>query len=300
MTEKMDFFAFKDEFMKMIFTALVAMIAFQNVYALPVGSFDALNNFDKEVPALDPNYDFNGIIKLSNCSGSIIRFSGMPDTAKAIAMTNGHCTGGTFGGMIDPDTMIYNKSLSRSMKVYNRDQKLVPINATKIMYGTMTGTDVALYELKETYADLLKNRVDSFDLDTNHPTIGTSIDIVSGYWDRGYRCAIDDFIFILKEAGWTMKDSIRYTSNGCNTVGGTSGSPIIQTGTRSVIGINNTGNESGKKCTMNNPCEVDKAGNIIVKPKASYGQQTYNIYSCLTLDFRIDLQKQGCELFIQK
>lgn len=286
--------------MKLISLSLLALLSVSNAFALPVGSFDALQVNNKDNGALDPNYDFNGIIKLSNCSGSVIRLSGMPDTAKAIAMTNGHCTGGMFGGMIDPDTMVLNKSVQRQMKVYNRDQKLIPINATKIIYGTMTGTDVALYELKESYADLAKNRVDSFDLDTNHPLIGVSMDIVSGYWDRGYRCNVDAFIFTLKEAGWTMKDSIRYSATGCNTVGGTSGSPIIQTGTRSVIGINNTGNESGQKCTMNNPCEVDEQGNIKVMPKASYGQQTYQIYSCITPDFRIDLNKQGCQLFNQK
>jgi hypothetical protein len=132
--------------------------------------------------------------------------------------------------------------------------------------------------------------VDALELDTNHPVIGEPMDIISGYWDRGYRCNIDSFIYQLRESDWTMKDSIRYTDNGCNTIGGTSGSPIIQTGTRNIIGINNTGNESGERCTMDNPCEVDEHGNIRVKIHASYGQETYNIYSCLSLDFRIELE----------
>ncbi len=295
----MIFSLIKDDYMKLTSLLFLSLISF-NTWALPVGSFDALSKVstqDKDLSELDPQYDFNGIVKLSNCSGSIVRFSGMPDTAKAIMMTNGHCTGGSFGGMINPNEIILNKSVNRSMKVYNRNQKMIPVTSTKILYGTMTGTDVAYYELKETYSDLLKNEVDSFDLAPNHPGIGMQIDIVSGYWDRGYRCEIDAFIHILKEADWTMKDSIRYTSTGCNTIGGTSGSPIIHTGTRTVIGINNTGNESGKKCTMNNPCEVDENGTITVKAKASYGQQTYNIYNCLTIDFRIDLNKTGCDLF---
>jgi len=267
-----------------------------SAFALPTGSFNALSEIKNDIE-LDDNYDFNGIVKLSNCSGAIIRFSGMPDSANAIAMTNGHCTGGMFGGMIEPNQMIYNKNVNRTMNVYNRDRKLQGVTSTKILYGTMTGTDVALYQLKETYQDLQKKNIDSFLLDSNRPSLGTSLDIVSGYWDRGYRCHIDAFIFILKEAGWTMNDSIRYSDTGCDTIGGTSGSPIIETNTRKVIGINNTGNESGKKCTMNNPCEVDEAGSINVKTKASYGQQTYNIYSCLTVDFRIDLHKPGCTLF---
>jgi V8-like Glu-specific endopeptidase len=279
--------------MKILSLALFGLFLTNNSFAMPLGKANALKNIDKSVGALDPNYDFNGIIKLSNCSGSIIKFSGMPDTANAIAMTNGHC----IGDLITPNTKISNKIVNRNMKVYNRDQKLVAITAAKVLYATMTNTDITLYELKSTYADLMKKGVDTFELETNHPHIGMPMDIVSGYWDRGYRCSIDNFIYQLKEADWTMKDSIRYSETGCDTIGGTSGSPIIQTGTRSVIGINNTGNESGERCTMDNPCEVDEQGNVEVKIHASYGQETYNIYTCLSLDFRIDLTKPGCELF---
>ena len=275
--------------------AFFAVLSTQ-AFALPLGTFDALKVSRSQFQALDPIYDFDGIVKLSNCSGSIIRFAGMPDAAKAIAMTNGHCLG---SGMPDPGTVVSNQAVSRSMRVYNHSQKLVSITAVKVLYSSMTNTDVTLYELKETYKDLTTKGVDSFDLAATHPGLATSIDIVSGYWDRGYRCNIDAFIFELKEAGWTMKDSIRYTSTGCNTIGGTSGSPIIQTGTRTVVGINNTGNEDGEKCTMDNPCEVDEQGNIVVKKGASYGQQTYRITTCLTPDFRIDLTLPNCELYKQ-
>lgn len=278
--------------MKMISLALLSLLSLNTAFALPVGPFDALKVQHKHFGGLDPNYDFNGIVTLSGCSGSIIKFSGIPNTANAIAMTNGHCLPGTMGA----NEVITNKKVNVRMKVYNRNQESFFITGVKVIYATMTNTDITLYELKETYADLLKSKVDAFDLDTNHPTLGTSIDIVSGYWDRGYRCDVDAFIYEMREGDWTWKDSIRYT-NTCNTIGGTSGSPIIQTGTRSVIGINNTGNENGEQCTMNNPCEVDEQGNIVVNQNINYGQETYNIYTCLTLDFRIDLAKPGCELF---
>ncbi len=279
--------------MKILSIVLLGLLSINNSFAMPLGKANALKIHKKGLTGLDPNYDFNGIVKLSDCSGSIIKFSGMPDSAKAIALTNGHC----IGDLIPPNTAINNQPVKRSMEVYSRDQQLVPVVATKVLYATMTNTDITLYELKSTYAELTKKGVDAFELDTNHPTLGTSIDIVSGYWDNGYRCNIDTFIYQLRESDWTWKDSIRYTDSGCETIGGTSGSPIIQTGTRSVIGVNNTGNDSGERCTMDNPCEVDEHGNIEVKIHASYGQETYNIYSCLSLDFRIDLTKPGCELF---
>ncbi len=263
-------------------------------YAFPKAPFDALKTVIKSQKALDPKYDFNGIVKLSNCSGSIVQFSGMPDSAKAIVMTNGHCIGGS---MVQPNEFFYDKPVNRAMRVYTKNGSLISVTATKILYATMTGTDVAFYELTDTYSSLASKGIESFDFEGQRPGVGTAIDIVSGYWDRGYRCNIDGFVFTLKEAGWTFKDSIRYSSPGCEIIGGTSGSPIIQTGTRSVIGINNTTNESGRRCTMNNPCEVSEMGDIEVRKSTGYGQQTYNVYSCLTPAFKIDLKKPGCELF---
>ena len=85
----------------------------------------------------------------------------------------------------------------------------------------------------------------------------------------------------MEEAGWSWTDSIRYSEPGCDTIGGTSGSPIIEEGTRVVVGVNNTSNESGQTCTMNNPCEVSKSGRKTVRKGYSYGQQTYQFYGCL-------------------
>ena len=93
-----------------------------------------------------------------------------------------------------------------------------------------------------------------------------------------------------------MKDSIRYSPTGCEVYGGTSGSPVIAKGERVVVGVNNTGNESGKECKMNNPCEIDESGNVTVIKGRGYAQQTYWFYSCLSMDFDIDLAKPGCEL----
>ncbi|MFT6631831.1 MAG: V8-like Glu-specific endopeptidase [Bacteriovoracaceae bacterium] len=240
------------------------------------------------------NYDFEGIIKLSNCSGSLIKFSGQPDTSKAYVLTNGHCVQKS-GGYLEPGEVWFNKPMKRKMEVFTKDMNLFTVNATKISYATMTGTDSAIYQLKETYKDISKYGIEPFLLDANHPIIGTSIDIVSGYWDRGYRCFIDGFVFELLEGDWTFTDSIRFSNMGCKTKGGTSGSPITQTDTRVVIGVNNTGNMQGKRCTLSNPCENDADGNITVR-RRSYGQQTYHFSTCLTPDFKIDLKIPGCLL----
>ena len=93
-----------------------------------------------------------------------------------------------------------------------------------------------------------------------------------------------------------MRNSIRYTQPGCETIGGTSGSPIVLAGTDQTIGINNTGNEDGEKCTMNNPCEIDRDGKMTADRGASYGQNVALIYSCLDSQLRLDLSLKTCRL----
>jgi len=282
----------------MKFIALVFSLSLAaSAYAIPKAPFDALKVNRKIEFNANTNYDFEGIVKLSNCSGSLIRLSGQPTSSKALVLTNGHCfSTGPFGGMLKPGEIVSNKASSRTMKIYDKNMKLFPITASKVLFAAMTDTDVTLYELNQTFDEIQKKfKISPFDLDTVRPMEGTNIDIVSGYWDRGYTCAIDSFVFQLKEGDWLMKDSIRYT-DGCNTIGGTSGSPIIAKGTRTVIAVNNTANEDGQRCTVNNPCEVSENGTITVLKNKKYGQQTFNVYSCLTPDFQIDLNTPGCVL----
>lgn len=281
----------------LLFLALI--LTSTSSWAFPKAPFNALapeHLKNREFHDL-VNYNFEGIVKLSNCSGSLVVFNGMPLTAKAVMMTNGHCLStGPFGGFLKPGEVWFNKTASRSFKLYDKSMKLHNIKSTKVLYATMTNTDLAFYELEESYNEILaRTGVRPYLLDSNHPLRGEEIEIISGYWDRGYTCAIDDFVFKLREADWTFTNSIRYT-DGCDTIGGTSGSPIIAKGQRRVIGINNTSNESGKRCAMNNPCEVSEAGDITVLSGKRYGQQTYNVYTCLTPDFRLNLTKAGCEL----
>ena len=262
-------------------------------FALPLAPQDPTKI---QLPAtFTEDYDFEGIVALSNCSGSIVRFEQSLETDKGWVMTNGHCND---GGFVPAGKTIYKKPISRSFTVLDpHAQSLGKVHATELTYATMTGTDVAFYRLSETYADI-KNQfnVRPLTIESEQPRVSDNLEIISGYWKRGYTCAVEAFIFQLKEDQWTFANSLRFSRPGCETIGGTSGSPIIRKGTRTVIGINNTGNESGRQCTMNNPCEVDEAGHISFTKGFSYGQQTYLVYSCLNSQRDIDLSRIGCAL----
>lgn len=248
-----------------------------------------------ELPSTFTNdYDFEGIVALSNCSGSLVRFKQSLSTDKAWILTNGHC----HEGFVRPGLAIYKKPSSRYFTLLNsKAQAMGRVYASELTYATMTGTDMALYRLRESYDEIRAQfAVNPLTIEPGAPQLSEEIEIISGYWKRGFTCSIENFIFELREDKWTFADSIRYSRPGCETIGGTSGAPILKKGTRTVVGVNNTGNESGWKCTMNNPCEVDQYGQITFVKGYSYGQQTYWIYSCLNFERDIDLNLVGCQL----
>ncbi|MFI9807162.1 trypsin-like serine peptidase [Streptomyces sp. NPDC052301] len=238
--------------------------------------------------------NFAGTVSLSNCSGSVIRFPNSADTDPALVLTNGHCLE---TGFPEPGEVITGQSSSRSFGLLNASgSRVATLRANQVVYSTMTDTDVTIYRLTTTYAQIKSAYgISPLTVNDTHPTAGTAIKVVSGYWKRTYSCNVDGFVYRLKEGDWTWKDSLRYTSS-CNTIGGTSGSPVIDTTTGKVVAVNNTGNEDGERCTENNPCEVDENGNVTVRQGINYAEETYQIPACFTTGNKLNLSASGCVL----
>ncbi|MGO4757028.1 serine protease, partial [Streptomyces sp. 2MCAF27] len=235
-----------------------------------------------------------GTVALSNCSGSVVRMPNSADSDPAFVMSNGHCLE---SGMPSAGQVIVDKASTRSFTLLNSSGSgVATLRATKIAYATMTDTDVSLYQLSSTYAQIQQSYgIKALQLADSHPVQGTGINVVSGYWKKIYSCNIDGFVYRLKEDEWTWKDSVRYTS-ACNTIGGTSGSPVVDSASGKVVAINNTGNEDGGRCTLNNPCEVDANGTVTVRQGINYAQETYGITKCVAAGNKINLSLAGCEL----
>ncbi|MFD3439122.1 serine protease [Streptomyces sp. NPDC058685] len=247
-----------------------------------------------KAPADVKAVDFAGTVALSNCSGSVVRMPASEPDDPALVLSNGHCIESGFPAAGE---VIVDQPSSRGFSLLNSaGSRVATLRASKIAYATMTDTDVSLYQLTRTYAQIESSYgIKALEVNAAHPVKGTAIKVVSGYWKRIYSCSIDGFAYRLKEGEWTWKDSVRYTSS-CNTIGGTSGSPVVDNATGKVVAVNNTGNESGGRCTDNNPCEVDESGNVTVRRGINYGQQTYQIVPCVGLDNKIDLGRPGCTL----
>ncbi|CAM5546979.1 S1 family peptidase [Streptomyces xanthochromogenes] len=254
----------------------------------------AQTSVSKAAPAPVKAVNFAGTVALSNCSGSVVRTPSSQPSDPALVLSNGHCleTGFPAAGEV-----ITNQPSSRTFSLLNASgSKVATLRASKVAYATMTDTDITIYQLNTTYAQIQSSYgISALTLNDAHPTQGSAIKVVSGYWKRTYSCNVDGFVYRLKEGDWTWKDSVRYTPS-CNTIGGTSGSPVIDTTTGKVVAVNNTGNEDGERCTENNPCEVDQNGNVTVRQGINYAEETYIIVPCIGAGNKIDLSRAGCTL----
>ncbi|GHH73838.1 serine protease [Kitasatospora indigofera] len=260
--------------------------------AVPVGQDASADRAAQAQPAAAVS--FAGTVALSNCSGSLVRMPGSAAGDPALVLSNGHCLE---NGMPGPGEVVVGQASSRTFSLLSSTgAKLGTLRASKVVYGTMTDTDVSLYQLNTTYAAIQSRYgIAPLTIAATHPAQGASIKVVSGYWKKIYSCSVDGFAYRLKEGEWTFKDSVRYTSS-CNTIGGTSGSPVVSTATGEVVAVNNTGNEDGESCTVNNPCEVDQNGKVTVRQGINYAQQTYGIPACFAAGNRLDLTRAGCTL----
>jgi hypothetical protein len=233
-------------------------------------------------------------ISLSNCSASLVRFPASVSGDRAMMLTNGHCYE---GGFINAGVVLQDRTSSRSGTLLNSSGRaLATVRADRVLYATMTGTDVTLYRLTSTFATLSSRYgATALTISNTHPTAGDSVAIPSGYWKEIWNCKVDSFVSTLREDQWTWHDSLRYDT-ACDTIHGTSGSPIVSSTTGQIVGINNTGNDDGEMCTLDNPCEVDPDGTTHAYQGQSYGEETYWFTTCLTSTRTIDLTIAGCLL----
>lgn len=277
----------KNFMMPMVF----AFLAFDQAHAFP--EWGQTLPTAPEGPAFRQDYDFRGIVALSGCSGSLVRFDDSSPSDQALVLTNGHCV-----RMIEPGTVLSSQSVSRGFDVLSSEAKKIgKLNADKLIYATMTKTDFAIYRVRETYQQIAdRYQIEALTFARDQSSIGTPIEILSGYWKQGFACEVESFAYNLKEGRWLFEDSLRYSRPGCDVFGGTSGSPVIEAGTRSVVAVNNTANQSGRRCEVNNPCEIDESGTVFYKKGYGYAQQTYWVYSCRNAQGEFDLNTPGCLL----
>lgn len=245
------------------------------------------------VPPDDEIPNVEGAVGLTNCNGSVIRTPQSRPDDPALLLTNGHCVDGQRPA---PGKALVDKPAGFDVPIADREGwPKVTARSNRLVYATMSGTDIAIYRLNKTYAELDAKGAKVFELTSTPVRAGDKLTMAN--ISSRFSCTAEAVVAHLKEEGYQQDDSIRYaTSDACTPYPGTSGSALLSPDGNTVVGIHNTQNRDGKECTANNPCEVDANGEVTFEQGRAYGQQVDEISACLTEGSTLDLSQEGCTL----
>lgn len=245
------------------------------------------------VPPDDVIPDVEGITGPPGCNGSVIRTTTSKPHDPALMLSNGHCLQDQ---KPEPGAALTDKPVDFETTI--SDQQGYPAataHANRLVYATMTGTDIALYRLDKTYKQLESDGAKVFMLSSTPVRAGDTLTM--GLSNKNMPCTAEAIIPHVREGGYQEDNSIRYTTGGdCYPVHGMSGAPLLSADRSTVLGIHNTHNDDGADCTDNNPCEVAADGAITSTKDRAYGQQVNMINACMTKGSKLDLSRQDCTL----
>jgi hypothetical protein len=246
-----------------------------------------------DVPADDPIPNVEGAVDLSGCTGSVVRTATSAPEDPALVLTNGHCVQGDRPA---PGSALVDQPADRDAQIADaQGYPQTSAHLSRLVYATMTGTDIALYRADKTYAQLTAEGAKIFQLTTSPVKTGDPLTLA--YSSTRMNCTAEAVVPHLREGGYELDRSIRYaTTADCAPWHGMSGSALLAADGTTVVGVHNTHNDSGEQCTDNNPCEVDDQGTVTSTKDRGYGQQVDRIAGCLTTGSKLDLSRQDCAL----
>lgn len=206
-------------------------------------------------------YPQNAIAMTNGCSAFLL------NSKEPTIVTNGHCVGRIPNGVEWKDKYKEKEFIFQSPVT----KEQVILHSEKILYATMTGTDIAVMNLVEKWDELKKLGLVGLRIYPDHAKSEMEIVRVERYpVFSQYNCFIEKVIQKLTEAQWSWTNAFRHN---CDNWGGASGSAIIDKSSGLLIGIHNTANEEGKFCSENNPCEIDNDGKVEAFIGKGYGQR---------------------------
>ena len=194
------------------------------------------------------------------CSGVVFEMPGMTENHKALILTNGHCMGfGSYMGVYPNDGEFYINYLSSNsvvIKKNGQDQgKRFPYQ--KVLFATMTVTDLAVIELESTYRQLRKEGYTVYAIAQEEAQSGMIIEFNSYNQKAHNVCEVEKIVPILKLGPWTWNNSIRMKTNPqCRYSYGQSGTAGIEQNSGLIYGLVQTMYDGDRPNSLGNPYEV--------------------------------------------
>lgn len=263
-----------------------------------------------ELLAAQNSKNYNGIglfekVGEGFCTAFFLNTKG-DDNAPAYAVTNGHCA--VLPEFPKATEIITNRPSELVFKLnyfVNSKSFVRTLPIRQIVYATMKGTDITVFELNTTFKQLVKAGFTPLEIDTLPASLGEPVKVV-GIPGSGVQsslrylhkadCETGQSVN-LNEDVYQWQNSVRHR---CSTIGGMSGSPMISRKTNRVVAIVNTGvNDDAIKepeCSWNRPCEVSNSGKKLTLPDENYAQRVDAIPTCFDQKGVFNLNIASCKL----
>jgi len=234
------------------------------------------------------------------CSGALIRQPSATPESPAYVLTSGHCIS------LDPFTVITDRPVNYTVEFnYFADTRdsVIPIRATRVIWSTMKGTDLALLELDATLGQLAARDLEPHPLSASPPPgspvwwagMPSSFIPTGETFLRRGSCSLAGAVTLIEDR-WLWFDQLR---NDCPDIYATaSGSPLFDSAGAiiGVIGTSTTLSSPGGPdfdCFRNRPCEITARG-AAVEEETSYASPVFPLTFCF-VNGRFDLE-HGCPL----
>lgn len=230
-----------------------------------------------------------GFPAIQGCESSIVKTSASRDEDPALLVTNGHCVPTVDPEMTAPErgTSLTDEPVSVPVPFTDDEgYQLTKAKTERLIVATMTGTDLAVYRLDRSFAQLAADGVRVLQLAAEPPKVGDKVSLMT-FEPRS--CTIEAVVPTLREDGYEQQNALRMAGDPkCETFPGTSGAALVAADGTTLVGINNTNNREGGKCVADGPCEVAADGSTSVVTDQPYGQQVVGLNDCITAGSTFD------------
>jgi len=301
--------------MRILFLFLLVVLRVASTQAQPSCNVDSEFKGSIEPAVLAVLKSLEGTIATggnSACSAALVTFSGRSASSRGLVVSAGHCSergklkvpiGDRSLAMPDHGEVLYRIALRRSLTLEtgkSQDPRTC-VEADEITYGTMTGADILLLQLTETYEQIERRTGVKPFLMSQETSFapGLALRMPSARWQNDRACQADTTVQQVKEFRWLWSPVLRIRiADSCGTPHGASGAPAIRKDNNEVIGVFGTASDgNGAPCELNNPCEVapDGSTNASVREQG-YVHFLHYFYSCLDASRNLDLEVAGCLL----
>jgi hypothetical protein len=244
------------------------------------------------------------------CTGTVFIMPVMSGEQNALVLTNGHCLDvGDYEWQgarhLRPNQFLFNYGIDKanhSMSVFRSRGKGGNNYAMKrIVFGTITVTDLAIIELDVTYSSLKGSGYRVYQLARHMPKMGMTLEFRSYNQNFDGICRVHGIVPSVVEGPYAWTNVVKMELNEkCRIYPGVSGTPGILKNTNEIYAVGNTEYTSeGKECDIMNPCERDVASGKLRPglPTQTYAMPTAPLYDCYNTNISyFDFDMMGCKL----